>query len=107
MNDQELKKIFIAKKVDVPDEDFSERVMRRLPERRSVLPQIVMVVFIMIGLALTFFIQGVTPILAQIDSLITSISHLQAPSPIAVITYLSVLGLIGIIGYSVAQADVG
>jgi len=103
----DLKKIFTAHRADVPNEGFSERVMRQLPERKSVLPQMIMVVFIMIGLGLTFLIQGVTPLLEQINSLITSISLLQAPSPIAVITYLSTLGLTGIIGYSVIQADAG
>jgi len=103
----DFKKIFVAHRVDVPDEGFSERVVRQLPKRSSMLPQIVMAVFIMLGLALTFAFQGVTPLIEQINSLITSISRLQAPSPIAVITYLGVLGLTGIIGYSVAQASEG
>ena len=107
MTDQDLKKIFIAHRVDVPDDGFSERVTGRLPERKSILPQVVMVVFVMIGLALTIAIQGVTSLPEQINSLITSISHLQAPSPTSVITYISVLALTGIIGFSVAQADAG
>jgi len=107
MNDHDFKKIFAAHRANVPDEGFSGRVIRQLPKRKTVLPQVVMAVFIMIGLALTFAIQGVAPLFEQINSLITSISQLQAPSPIAVITYLGALGLIGIIGYSVAQADAG
>ena len=105
MNDLDLKKIFITHKVDIPDDGFSECVIRKLPERQSMLPQAVMVVFVMIGLSLTFAIQGVSPLLEQINSLITSISQLQAPSPSAVITYLGVLGMIGIIGYSVAWTE--
>ena len=107
MNDKDFKKLFTAHRVDIPDEGFSKRVIEQLPERRSILPQLVMVVFIIIGLALTIIIQGVVPLLEQIHSLITSISLLQTPSPIAVFTYLSILGLIGIIGFSVAQVDVG
>ena len=107
MNDKEFRKIFVAHRVDIPDDGFSERVIRQLPERKSVLPQIVMVVFTVIGLALTFAIQGVAPILEQINSLITSVSHLQVPSPGAIITYISALALTGIIGFSVAQADAG
>ena len=107
MNDQDLKKIFVSHKADIPDEGFSERVIRQLPERKSMLPQVVMVVFVMIGLTLTFAIQGVTPLLEQINSLITSISHLQAPSPSSVIAYICSLAIIGTIGYSVAYADVG
>ena len=107
MNEQDFKKIFEIQRVDVPDEGFSERVIRQLPERKSMLPQIVMVVFTMAGLALTFAIQGVAPLIEQINSLTYSISHLQAPSPISVVTYIGVLGMVGIIGYAVAQADAG
>jgi len=63
MNDTDLRKIVIAHKFDIPDEGFSERIVRQLPERKSMLPQLVMAVFIMIGLALTFTILGVTPLL--------------------------------------------
>jgi len=107
MKNLKIRKVFESHRVDISDDGFSERVIRQLPERKSMLPQIVMVVFIILGLALTFAIQGVTPLLNQINSLITSISHLQAPSPAAVITYIGVVGLVGIIGYAVAQADTG
>ena len=105
MNDLDLKKIFITHKVDIPDDGFSECVIRKLPERQSMLPQAIMVVFVMIGLGITFAIQGVTPMLEQINSLFLSISQLQAPSPTAVITYLGALTMIGIIGYSVACVE--
>ena len=104
---QDLRKAFETHRVDVPDEGFSERVIRQLPERKSMLPQIVMVVFTMAGLALTFAIQGVMPLIEQINSLIYSISNLQAPSPGSVIAYIGTLGLVGFIGYAVAQADTG
>ena len=107
MNEQEIRKIFVAHRVDIPDDGFSGRVIRHLPERKSMLPQIVMTVFIMIGLALTFAIQGVAPLIEQIGSLITSVSALQPPSPISVIAYFGALGLVGIIGFAVAQADAG
>ena len=107
MNEQDFKKLFVTHRVDIPDEGFSERVIRHLPERKSMLPQMVMVVFIMAGLALTFAIQGVAPVLEQINSLITSVSHLQIPSPAAIVTYISALALTGIIGFSAAQVDAG
>ena len=106
MDDQDLKKIFSEHKVDAPDDGFSERIISQLPKRRNMLPQIVMVVFILMGIMLTLAIQGVQPLLEQIGDLITSISHLQMPSLISVVTYFSILSLLGIIGYSVAQADV-
>ena len=107
MNEQDFKKIFENHRVDIPDEGFSERVIRRLPERKNILPQIVMVFFIMLGLGLTAAIQGVVSILEQISSLITSITHLQAPSPTALITCFGALGLVGIIGFAMAQVDAG
>ena len=89
------------------DGGFSERVTTQLPERKNMLPQIVMVVFVLMGLILTLAIQDVQPLLEQIDHLVTSISHLQIPSLGSVVTYLATLALLGIIGYSVAQADAG
>jgi putative effector of murein hydrolase LrgA (UPF0299 family) len=107
MNNQDIKKVFTAHKAEFPDEGFSERIIRQLPERKSILPQTIMAIFVMIGLALIFAIQGVTPMLEQINSLITSISYLEIPSPTAIITYIGALTMIGLIGYSVAQADAG
>ena len=107
MNDQDFKKIFTAHKTDVPDNGFSEHVVRQLPERKNRLSQIIMAVFTLIGLILFFVIQGITPLLEQINHLIVSISHLQAPSPSSVITYISLLATIGIVGYSVMQVDAG
>jgi hypothetical protein len=105
MNDQDFKKIFSAHRVDIPDEGFSERIIRQLPERKSILPQIVVVVFTIAGLTITFAIQGVTPLIEQFNSLITSVSRMQIPSPVSIITYISALALTGIIGFSVAHAD--
>jgi hypothetical protein len=103
MKDQDLKKIFATKKVDIPDEGFSERVVRQLPERKNLLPQIVMIMVILFGFGFVFAIQDVRFLLEQIVSLITSITQFQTPSPGAVITYLSLLIVTGTIGYSVVQ----
>jgi len=107
MNKESIKKIFETNRVDFPDDGFSDRVIRQLPYRKNMLPQIVMVVFTMTGLVLTFAIQGVTPLLEQINSLIISISNLQAPSPGSVIAYIGALGVVGFIGFAVAHADAG
>jgi hypothetical protein len=104
MNEKDLKNLFTTHKADIPDDGFSERVIRRLPERQSILPQIIMPVFIMIGLILTFLVPGFTTlVLEQIHSLITSINHSEMPSAMAVTTYLIMLGLLSTIGYSVAR----
>ena len=105
MNDNDFKKVFIEHKVEVPDEGFSKRIIRQLPERKRILPQIVMVVSIIAGFLLTFSIQGVTSLITQINDLITSISNLQAPSPISVLTYFVLLGITGLISYSLVKVE--
>ena len=105
MNDQDFKKIFTKHKIDIPDKGFSERIVRQLPERSSMLPQIVILVFTIIGLIITFVITGITPLVEQINDLITSINNLQIPSLSSVFTYLGLLTMIGVICYSLLYAD--
>ena len=63
MNEQDFSKIFVANKLEFSDEDFSERIVKRLPDRKSILPQMVMVAFIILGLTLMFAMQVFAPIL--------------------------------------------
>jgi len=107
MNEQDFSKLFKANKIEFSDDGFSERVNRRLHRRKSILPQIVMIAFVVLGLTLVFALQVFAPVPEQIESLIVSISQFQIPSASAVITYFIILGLIGLIGYAVAQADAG
>jgi hypothetical protein len=100
MNDKDFKKLFLDHKVDIPDDGFSERIRRQLPERKNRLPQLVMILFMMIGFVFLFLVQGITPLFDQIINLTESISQQQAPSAGAVITYCSLLAAIGIVGYS-------
>jgi len=103
MTDQDFKKLFAAHQIDIPDEGFSERLIRNLPGRKSLLPQLIMGSFIMIGLVFVFAIQRFTPVFDQIYSLVAAISLSQMPSLSSVVTYLSMLTLTGIITYSVVQ----
>jgi len=104
MKEKDLKNLFTTHKAEVPDDGFSERVIRRLPERQSILPQIIMPVFILIGLILTFMVPGFSALVfEQIHSLITSIQHSQIPSAGSIAVYLCLLALLSTIGYSVAR----
>jgi len=106
MNDNDFKKLFEAHKIDRSDDGFLERVVRQLPERKSLLPQMVMIAAIIIGFTLTFAMPGFTTcVLEQIYSLTASINQLQAPTASAIITYFGLLTLLGTVGYSVAQVD--
>ena len=102
MNDQDFKKIFSEHKVEVFDAGFSECVIRQLPKRRNMLPQMVMVVFVLNGLIFTLAVQDVQPLLEQIGHLVTTICYLHIPSLGYVVTYFGIMALLGIIGYSVA-----
>jgi divalent metal cation (Fe/Co/Zn/Cd) transporter len=107
MNDQNFKNLFTAHKADISDDGFSERVVCRLPERKSLLPQMVMIVAITTGLILTFAMPGFAVSVAeQINSLITSINQSEIPSASSIAVYLGMLALLGTIGFSVAKVDV-
>ena len=107
MNEQKISAIFKAHKMDVPDKEFSERVVRKLSERKNLMPQIVIIIFSMIGIVLTFAILGVYSLFEQLDSLFTSIRLMQAPSLVSILSYLGILISIGFIGFAVDQAGEG
>ncbi len=104
MNDRELRKIFTDRRTEVPDDGFTERVLRRLPERPSRFPQLVMAVCIAIGLALTFAFTGFAPVVEQFEILAASIARTEMPPLGAMAVYLGVLAMAGMIGCSLAQA---
>ena len=106
INEQELKKFFAENKSEISDNGFSKSIQHRLPERKSIFPQVVMMVCIVAGLSLTIFITGFSTIQTQLLSLIDSIAHLQIPSLASVMTYLGVLATLSFIGFAVAETDV-
>ena len=107
MTEQKIRTIFKAHKADVPDKGFSERVVRKLSERKSLMPQTVIIVFTMTGVVITLAILGINPLFEQMESLITSIRLLQAPSLASIFSYLGILVSIGFIGFAVDQAGEG
>ena len=106
INEQDLKKFFAENKSEISDNGFSARVQHRLPERKSILPQIIMLVCIIAGLSLTISITGFSTIETQLLSLVNSVAHLQIPSAASVMTYLGVLAMLTFIGFAVAEIDV-
>ena len=107
MNEQEFSKIVREHKLEFPDDGFSKHVISHLPQRKSILPQMVMALFVILGLTLMLIFQIFVPVLEQINSLVYSISKMQVPSASAIIIYLGVVGLVGLIGYAMVQADAG
>ena len=105
MKEQDLRKIFEKNKTEIPDDGFSERVFGQLPERGSLLPQIVMAVSIITGIVFIIITQDFTFLIEQFFGLIISIIHLKTPSTTSVVTYLGFLAMVGIIGFTALLAD--
>jgi hypothetical protein len=105
MNNQECKQLFEAHRSDLPDDGFTRKVVNRLPQRKSLLPQAVMLLCVFIGFALTFAIQGVTPIIEHLYALILAVSQLQIPPVASIATWLSGVAMLGLTGFAVATAE--
>ena len=105
MKDQDFNNIFIKHKIEIPDEGFSERVIKKLPERKSLLPKFIILSSIIIGLVIFFSIIEIAPLIEQINNLFASISKLQIPSLSSVFTSIGLLTMIGIISFSLLYAD--
>jgi len=105
MDEKEIREVFASKKINFPDDGFTEQLTKRLPERNGALPQIIMIVFITAGFALTLTIQGVTTLIEQLASLVLSISQLSIPSPSAILAYTIVLVLTGMTGFALTLTD--
>lgn len=104
MNDKDFKELFAAHRVEFTDREFVERVMKRLPARRSLLPELVVVFAAVLGSAIVFTVTGITPVFEQIGDFATAVGQLQIPSAGSIATVSGVLALWGLIGWSVAQA---
>ncbi|MDR2848773.1 MAG: DUF5056 domain-containing protein [Bacteroidales bacterium] len=104
-SEQKWKGLFEAQRADFPDEGFSQNVANRLPQRKSLLPQAVMLLCVFAGFAISFAITGVTPIVEQLYALVSSIHQLQIPSFASVATWLSGVALLGLTGFAVATAE--
>jgi len=103
MNDQDIKKIFKAHSVEFSNEGFSERIAGLLPERKSILPQIIIMTSIVISLGLIIAMQGFSAMAQQFHSLVSAISRMQIPSITSVITYLCIVAMTGVISYSIEK----
>ncbi len=103
MNDKDLKAFFKAHQTDIVDDGFSKQVMRQLPARTSILPQIVMAFCIVVGLTVTILIQGIDTIILNLTQLITAIGNLQMPSIQSLVTYLAGLAILGCVGFAIGQ----
>lgn len=104
-NDKELHRFFKLNKSDVPDNGFSERVMKDLPKRNNIFSQIIIASCAVLGLILTVAIQGFTTFFTLIDDLMVSISHFQIPSSSSVMAFFTGIILMGSVYFAVRQSE--
>ena len=105
INEQKLKSFFKENKSEIPDNGFSKRVLHHLPTRKSVFPQVVMLICVVAGLSLTVAVAGFSTIQTQLLSLIDAVAHLQIPSATSIMTYIGVLATLSFIGFAVAETN--
>ena len=98
-DDKQLYDLFKANKAEFANNGFSKRVMRRLPKRNSLLPQIIITLCLISGMVLTFWLQGDSSLYKGIQEMIVSLSYAQVPSFTAINDYIIVLLLIGSISF--------
>jgi len=103
INEQDLKQIFEAKRLDIPDGGFSQQVKKCLPERKSILSQIIVPLSAIAGFALVVVIFGAVPIFNQMLELIMAVSRLEMPSALSLFVYLSGLTMLGFIAFTVGE----
>lgn len=70
-----VKKFFSENRIDVPDDGFSRRVMRRLPDRTRRISRLWTAVCVVIGLLIFFRNKGFSVLVSCFDG----ISHLLLP----------------------------
>jgi hypothetical protein len=101
-SEQDLKRIFEAKRLDIPDNGFSQQVRRNLPERKGIFLQIIAPLSAITGFAIVVAIFGAMSIYDQMLDLITAVSHLQMPATMSLFTYLGGMATLGFIVFAAA-----
>ncbi len=104
-NDENIKKLFKEHKQEIPDNGFSGDLKDKLPGRSSPLPQLLIVLSIIAGVTLTFVLNDISVIIKHILEFISAIATLKCPSVISTVTYLTMLVMLFIIGFSLSTAD--
>jgi hypothetical protein len=101
-SEQDLKRIFEAKRLDIPDNGFSQQVRRNLPERKGIFLQIIAPLSAIAGFAIVVAIFGTMSIYNQMLDLITAVSRLQMPTMTSLFAYLSGMVMLGFIAFAAA-----
>jgi hypothetical protein len=86
--------LFSVCRFDMPDAGFSDAVKRRLPPRRSLVPQMIMVTFMLAGALLCVYAVGLHTIADNLHTFTLSVSRVEIPPMPSVATYLVLLAFL-------------
>lgn len=100
-----VRKFFEENKIDVPDDGFSRRVMRRLPDRERRLSRVWTAVCAVLGVLLVVKNDWLGVVWAQVQGLFDKASELPLMSGSHVVMFLSVLIVISLWGYKAISED--
>jgi len=105
VSDSVSENVFGALRHDFHDDGFTAEVMARLPQRGSIMPQIIVAVFAMLGVVATLALVGIDAILGRVLDFVAALSRLQLPSALSVVAFFFKKKTMGCIGWAVFQAE--
>jgi hypothetical protein len=104
-NDKDLERLFKECRNEIPDNGFTENLKDRLPQRPSFLPQIVMCICILVGMAFVFMIHSFETIVDNTYKFVLAVSQLQCPPIDLTLTCLGVLFCVCTIAYAMVTTE--
>lgn len=100
-----VKKFFSENRIDVPDDGFSKRVMRRLPNRTRRISRLWTAVCVVVGLMIFFRNKGFSVLVSCFDGIFSDVlaRHEQLNNPHMLLTVGLVLLLMWGVGFAVRE----
>ncbi len=103
MNDVQIKGLFRSQKTEVADNGFSRRIVARLPRRGNMMPQVIVALFSLAGVAAIVAITGVKPLEELWKGVLLSFPGVSLTGTM-MSTYLFTVAAVTIIGLSIRKA---
>ncbi|MDR1454410.1 MAG: DUF5056 domain-containing protein [Tannerella sp.] len=100
LNDKELEHFFKTGKTEIPDNGFSKKVIKRLPEKTGIFPQIIIACFAVAGAVAAVAIQGLPFFTESLEQMIMTVSQAETSPFSALIPYSASLLILGSVGYA-------
>jgi hypothetical protein len=104
-NDKELRRFFETGKTEIPDNGFSKKVIKRLPEKVNVLPQLIIMCFTLMGFGAVVAIQGFSLFLENIESMIMAMNSTETFPFLTLMTYFVNMLIMASVSYTLYQSN--